>query len=176
MFEIFDGFKPIVDNKSTEWFAATAMTKKLGFKDITKAIKILDKKDVKTYNQLKQFIHNSPVAPDIDDYYISEPGVYALMFESKTPQALAFQDKITSSIIPSIIRKGEYNMEDDKQEQLKNVELKINKCKKILKELKEQQREILKGKQTGSSGTNYYQKYIKYKLKYYRSFNKLNYQ
>src|SRR5580658_10855468 len=42
--------------------------------------------------------------------YISEPGVYALIFGSKLPTADAFRTWVFEDVLPSIRQQGEYNL------------------------------------------------------------------
>lgn len=46
--------------------------------------------------------------------YVSEPGLYALIFRSKTEQALEFQDWIFSEVLPTIRRRGGYIQDHDR--------------------------------------------------------------
>jgi prophage antirepressor-like protein len=47
--------------------------------------------------------HNSNI-----EMWIDEPGVYALVFRSKRPEAKAFQDWVYSEVLPSIRKTGSY--------------------------------------------------------------------
>jgi hypothetical protein len=55
--------------------------------------------------------------------WIDEPGVYALVFRSKKPEAKAFQDWVYSEVLPSIRRTGTYT--DPRRQELDNERLAI---------------------------------------------------
>jgi hypothetical protein len=55
--------------------------------------------------------------------WIDEPGVYALVFRSKKPEAKAFQDWVYSEVLPSIRKTGSYT--DPRRQELDNERLAI---------------------------------------------------
>jgi prophage antirepressor-like protein len=57
------------------------------------------------------------------EMWIDEPGVYALVFRSKKPEAKAFQDWVYSEVLPSIRRTGTYT--DPRRQELDNERLAI---------------------------------------------------
>jgi prophage antirepressor-like protein len=57
------------------------------------------------------------------EMWIDEPGVYALVFRSKKPEAKAFQDWVYSEVLPSIRKTGTYT--DPRRQELDNERLAI---------------------------------------------------
>jgi hypothetical protein len=56
--------------------------------------------------------------------WIDEPGVYALVFRPKRPEAKAFQDWVYSEVLPSIRRTGSYT--DPRRQELETERLAID--------------------------------------------------
>jgi prophage antirepressor-like protein len=57
------------------------------------------------------------------EMWIDEPGVYALVFRSKKPEAKAFQDWVYSEVLPSIRKTGSYT--DPRRQELETDRLAI---------------------------------------------------
>ena len=93
------------------WFCATDVCKALGYANGRDAVaKHVDegdvaKRDTPTTNQF-----GSEVI--IQMTYVNESGLYALIFGSKLPSAKAFKKWVTSEILPSIRKTGQYNLSE----------------------------------------------------------------
>lgn len=89
------------------WFCATDVCKALGYANGRKAIADhidegdVTKRDTPTTNQF-----GSEVI--IQMTYVNESGLYALIFGSKLPSAKAFKKWVTSEVLPSIRKTGQY--------------------------------------------------------------------
>lgn len=94
------------------WFCATDVCKALGYTNGRKAIADhvdegdVTKRDTPTTNQF-----GSEVI--IQMTYINESGLYALIFGSKLPSAKAFKKWITSEVLPSIRKTGQYSISEN---------------------------------------------------------------
>ena len=93
------------------WFCATDVCKALGYANGRKATADhvdegdVTKRDTPTTNQF-----GSEVV--IQMTYVNESGLYALIFGSKLPSAKAFKKWVTSEILPSIRKTGQYNLSE----------------------------------------------------------------
>lgn len=91
------------------WFCATDVCKALGYANGRKAIADhidegdVTKRDTPTTNQF-----GSEVI--IQMTYVNESGLYALIFGSKLPSAKAFKKWVTSEVLPSIRKTGQYGI------------------------------------------------------------------
>ena len=105
----------IVGTIEHPWFKADDVCKALGYKDVKNAVKqhikyALDKKS------LNDIINGGRRAPpsgfrrdrEGQQPYISEPGVYALIFGSKLQSAERFRVWVFEEVLPSIRKDGEY--------------------------------------------------------------------
>ena len=129
-FEI-DGVKyplKIIGNTEKPWFKANDVCKALGYLHPRNALKqrVKSAADKKSLNDIitEQGVGES-VTPEFrrnyegQNTYISEPGVYALIFGSKLPSADKFRTWVFNDVLPSIRRDGQYKLtrelEDAKQ-------------------------------------------------------------
>ena len=96
-----------IDKKQIIWFKGKDVAKILGYTDTNQAIrKHVDKEDqkscpVETTGQVRWII------------YINESGFYSLLLSSKLETAKKFKRWITSEVIPSIRKYGQYKMFDN---------------------------------------------------------------
>ena len=94
------------------WFCATDVCKALGYANGRKATADhvdegdVTKRDTPTTNQF-----GSEVI--IQMTYVNESGLYALIFGSKLPSAKAFKKWVTSEILPSIRKTGQYSISEN---------------------------------------------------------------
>ena len=95
-----------IDKKQNIWFVGKDVAKILGYSDTTQAIrKNVDEEDkykggVWTTGGLQQ------------GYYINESGFYSLVLSSKLETAKKFKHWITSEVLPSIRKYGQYKLFD----------------------------------------------------------------
>jgi prophage antirepressor-like protein len=116
----------IVGTTEKPWFKADDVCKALGYDRTDHALRHV-KSQYKS--KLNDIVSGSPLSgdPEIDPRYegqqpyISEPGVYALIFGSKLPTADAFRTWVFEDVLPSIRQQGEYNL--NKQLSLKDAQL-----------------------------------------------------
>lgn len=122
----------IVDDNSEPWFNAKQSASSLGYKDPRDAIRRhIKDKDI---SQLKYI--NSPEKTDHPNtLYTNEPGLYSLILKSKLPAAEEFNDWITHDVIPSIRKKGLYELK-------KSHETKMLKMVKKLNDVKNEKRKM----------------------------------
>jgi prophage antirepressor-like protein len=122
------------------WVRGNDIATALGYKDPRKAIaKYVDSVHKRPKGELLGGAQNGPTPPDDSDsdsdgeqaidhntrleMWIAEPGVYALVFRSKKPEAAAFRDWVYSEVLPSIRRTGAYT--DPRRQELDNERLAI---------------------------------------------------
>jgi prophage antirepressor-like protein len=122
IFSIFEDFTydgvtlNIINILDYIWFRAKDITAVLGYKNTTDPIqRHIDDEDKK---KLKDIWVRDPRTHDFDrqnqDHalYITESGVYDLIFASKLPTAKEFKRWITGTVIPSIRRTGQYQNQE----------------------------------------------------------------
>ena len=96
-----------IDKKQNIWFKGKDVAEILGYSDTNQAIrKHVDKEDkykgaVKTTGGLQQ------------TFYINESGFYSLFLSSKLETAKKFKHWVTSEVLPSIRKYGQYKMFDN---------------------------------------------------------------
>ena len=93
----------------------------LGFKNINdtllKGVKQSHKTDLKSLVELTCVDHaNSTSYHEGKTVYISEPGLYKLVFASRLETAEAFQDWVCKEVLPSIRKTGSYDIQTLKNE------------------------------------------------------------
>ena len=89
------------------WFAATDITRILGYKNCSKAIADhVDEED--------KGITNCSTAGGMQNLtVINESGVYSLIIQSKMPDARRFKRWVTSEILPTIRKTGGYVFDEE---------------------------------------------------------------
>lgn len=85
------------------WFVGKDVAVALGYSDTNQAIR----KHVEKEDKLTSQIDGSGQKRNIT--VINESGLYALIFGSKLPNAKRFKHWVTSEVLPSIRKTGEYN-------------------------------------------------------------------
>jgi prophage antirepressor-like protein len=106
----------IIGTSEKPWFKANDVCKALGYARTDKAL--IDHVKPQYKSKLNDIISGSPEMGDPSfrrdregqQPYISEPGVYALIFGSKLPTADAFRTWVFEDVLPSIRQQGEYNL------------------------------------------------------------------
>jgi len=128
----------IVGTSEKPWFKADDVCKALGYKSTAMAIQQhIKPRDKSSLNSIISGLSET-LNPEIDPRYegqqpyISEPGVYALIFGSKLPTADAFRTWVFEDVLPSIRKEGHYELTQS---------LKASKAQLALKEKSE--REIM---------------------------------
>jgi len=99
---------------------------------LQKNVKPKHKKDLQTIieelgcvphpNSITEIPNLKPSYHDGKAVYVSEPGLYALIMKSKTSFAETFQDFVYEQILPSIRKKGRFQLEQQLQHQAQVIE------------------------------------------------------
>lgn len=95
------------------WFAAKDLCNILGLSDVSMTVKRLDKDE-----KLTQTVFVSGQGREM--WFINESGLYALIFQSRKPEAKAFRKWVTKEVLPNIRKHGFY-MTPEVAMSLKNV-------------------------------------------------------
>ena len=126
-----------IDKKNEIWFRGKEMASILGYKNIRKAIidhvheddkqLMKHKMKVKSGGNETLPLDESPetggnetlplyvsIEKTIECFFINESGFYSLILSSKQPKAREFKHWVTSKVLPSIRKKGYYNMKSKK--------------------------------------------------------------
>jgi prophage antirepressor-like protein len=98
------------------WFRAEDVTAALDYKDSAHAVrKNVNPKHVHTLSEVQARAPQmngtaNPIHPGAgkSPLYISEPGMYELLWHSKKPEALRFRDWVVEIVLPEIRRTGSY--------------------------------------------------------------------
>ena len=108
----------ILGTSDEPWFIAKDIALMLEYKNTNKAIiDHIDKEDILTYNQLIENGGNDSLSQIIQSQtkLINESGLYSLILRSKNEKAKLFKKWVTSEVLPSLRKTGEYKF----QEQIK---------------------------------------------------------
>ena len=111
-----------------EWFPATEVAKKLGYKDPYKAIK--------QHTKLKGWANHlvPSMGGNQNKKFIDEGNLYRLITNSKLPQAEEFEEWVFEEVLPSIRKHGIYATESVIEQTMKDPDYIIN----ILMEYKQE--------------------------------------
>lgn len=101
------------------WFVAADVCRILDLSNVTKAVRILDEDERKSYDTFRD---RNFQGANINDLgvgtgnnvvtVISEPGLYKLIARSRKPEAARFDRWVRHEVLPSIRRTGSYGMRD----------------------------------------------------------------
>ncbi|MGX7950757.1 BRO-N domain-containing protein [Oleidesulfovibrio alaskensis] len=96
--------RTIVDENGELWFVAMDVCKHLGLKP-RDSVRYLD-------DDMKKHLPRTALGmkPGKPLLIINEPGLYTLIFQSRKPEAMAFQDWVCEEVLPSIRKHGAYFM------------------------------------------------------------------
>ncbi|MBY2484557.1 phage antirepressor [Clostridioides difficile] len=78
--------------------------------------------------------------------FLTESGVYKLIFKSRKEEAERFQDWVTDKILPSIRKTGTYNMVNQQSKDSYMIDNPIERAKRWIEEQKEKEQLQLEGK------------------------------
>lgn len=122
----------IIDNDNNVWFTASAIANILEYSNKRQAIiDHVEAEDVMLYRDLKMYVDVVPHNAQDNTVYISEPGLYYLIFASHMPKARKFRRWILREVIPAIRKQGEYKLN-------RNAQQKIHKLNETVEELRNQ--------------------------------------
>ncbi|HBF2881475.1 TPA: phage antirepressor protein, partial [Clostridioides difficile] len=77
--------------------------------------------------------------------FLTESGVYKLIFKSRKEEAERFQDWVTDKILPSIRKTGTYNMVNQQSKDSYMIDNPIERAKRWIEEQKEKEQLQLEG-------------------------------
>lgn len=105
------------------WFAGVDVTRILGYKDNTSAMRNVEEED-----KIKGCSISTPSRGEQQMTVINESGLYSLIFGSKLPSAKKFKRWVTSEVLPQLRKTGGYRVPQTIPEQIQllaqgNVEL-----------------------------------------------------
>src|SRR5690606_22624122 len=98
--EQFGEIRTLINDNGEPWFVAKEVATALGYKNPNEAIRDHCKGVSETLTPSKGGNQNTKIIPESD--------LYRLILRSKLPQAEAFQDWVTSEVLPSIRKYGVY--------------------------------------------------------------------
>jgi len=145
----------ILDDKGEPWFKGKDIGKILEYSNIHKYIQHVDDDDRKQLKEigvpnLGTLSHNEK-----NTIYINESGLYSLILSSKKEEAKKFKKWVTSEVLPSIRKHGEYKLKKElesvtnnfqEQLSLKDEQLSLKDQQLSLKEEEVKQQIILNNK------------------------------
>lgn len=105
----FEGnqLRALRDESGNPWFIAADVCRLLGYSNTSQALKDnLDSDEISDIVTISPGYSQSGAAPKV----ISESGLYALILRSNMPKAKQFRKWITSEVLPSILRTGQYSV------------------------------------------------------------------
>lgn len=103
------------------WIIGVDVTRALGYKNNTLALKHVDNEDKRLFKNGKDLeplqidtppgaAYQNNMVPASGVTIINESGLYALILSSKLPNAKAFKKWVTGTVLPSIRKQGGYNV------------------------------------------------------------------
>lgn len=98
----FSDVTVVLDTKYEPWFNANEVCGILGYADFKQAIS-----DNVDPDEVEKFNFSTSGGEQVASY-ISESGLYALIFGSRLPSAKAFRKWVTSEVLPAIRKTGRY--------------------------------------------------------------------
>lgn len=104
-----------IDNEP--WFKGKDIATVLGYVNTNKSIRMhVDEEDQKKYANFGAAQNITPLKIDPQTVFINESGLYSLIFSSKLKTAKQFKRWVTSEVLPSIRKTGEYKINKDDQD------------------------------------------------------------
>lgn len=105
--------------KDEPWFAAKDVCELLGLDNSRQAVSRLDDDE-------KGVINSDTLGGKQELTFVNESGMYALIFQSRKPQARAFRKWVTGEVLPSLRKYGYYvdpgaQLTDEQREKLERV-------------------------------------------------------
>ena len=105
--------------KEEPWFAAKDVCELLGLDNSRQAVSRLDDDE-------KGVINSDTLGGKQELTFVNESGMYALIFQSRKPQARAFRKWVTGEVLPSLRKYGYYvapgaQLTDEQREELERV-------------------------------------------------------
>lgn len=117
----------IVDDDDTVWFSVSKISQLLG--NESKALRNISKEDRIQFGKMNLRKKIKKISPEAK--YVNESGVYTWIFMSKNKTAVQFTRWITEIILPTIQKKGYYNVKKNYQQDLTDLYNRMHKREKI---------------------------------------------
>ena len=100
------------------WFKAKEIAEALGYTNPLKALRdhVSEKYQIKLEDLLKvneSFRLKKLKGNQKDTIYISEPGLYSLVFSSHKPEAIVFREFVFEQVLPSLRKYGKFSLNKD---------------------------------------------------------------
>lgn len=114
----------IIDDDNDFWFNAKDTGKALGYAFPKTAINQMVDDRAKKY--LEDINVKMPFGSQPKSVYLSEPGLYYLVFRSNKPSAIKFTEWVMYDLLPSINKYGVYKLKEEYEEKLKNARKKLH--------------------------------------------------
>jgi len=125
----------ILDDKDEPWFKAKDVATVLEYNDTKKAYKHIDEDDKKILENLRSSIGRPLMGNEKNTIYINESGLYSLILSSKKEEAKKFKKWITSIVLPSIRKHGEYKLKKEIEELTKKFKEQLYLKEQIIQSL-----------------------------------------
>lgn len=123
MIQLFDDLETkqyFFDDDGMLWIHGTLLCQYLGFSKPSEAI------FTHTDDDERRQIDTGKLGKK--PWFVSEPGVWGLILQAKTPEAKAFKRKLKHDVLPVIRAKGGYISPDASLEQVKALDNIVQKC------------------------------------------------
>jgi prophage antirepressor-like protein len=98
-------FRHFVDQDGMPWFVAKDVCEYLDLADTSSACR-------KVWDECKGSQNLPTLGGSQDMITVNEPGLYQLIFQSRKPEAIAFQRWVFSDLLPRLRRDGSYQLRD----------------------------------------------------------------
>jgi prophage antirepressor-like protein len=93
-----------MDEDGNPWFRAKDVCRSLELENVTEAIRALDADEKGSF----RITEGTSKGGNPNMLFVSEPGLYSLVFRSRKPEAKAFKRWVTHEILPAIRKHGAY--------------------------------------------------------------------
>jgi prophage antirepressor-like protein len=91
--------------KGEPWFRASDVCSSIGLSNVSLALRSIENEDyICSINVVDAYNRKNAV------WFISEPGLYELIFKSRRPEAKKFKEWVFSEVLPSIRKTGSYSI------------------------------------------------------------------
>lgn len=114
MIELLDfdghGYRVELDERGDPWFVAADICQLLGLANTTQAINRVDSDDL----CIREVIDSLGRRQNANA--VNEAGLYALIFQSRRPEALDFKKVVFSEVLPTLRKTGSYSVEPQSPE------------------------------------------------------------
>lgn len=127
----------VIDMDDIIWFNANNLCIVLGYRDCRSAlhqhVDKLDRKYLKNIQYKLKIKKEKNTQPN--SIYINESGLYSMLFKSRLPIGKQFKRWVTTEVIPSIRKYGQYIINDKYKKKLRKTNKEIENLKKQYEEI-----------------------------------------